>query len=106
MSFRQLIIIPLFLAVSCSQDSKEEPEPKPAPKQTEGAPEAIEPEAPKAEDPGLTFAVPKSTDELMTDEKKKTVIGPITPPSTTVEDDNAINVDPQKLHEVPLPDEG
>lgn len=106
MSFRQLIIIPLFLFASCSQKPEENPESKPAPKLAEKAPEVIEPEIPKTGDPGLTFAVPKSTDELMTDEKKKTVIGPIAPPSTPVDDDNAINVDPPKLPEVPLPDEG
>lgn len=106
MSLRKLIIIPFFLAVSCSQKTDEDPESKPAPKQTEKSTEDVQPELPKSPDPGLSFAVPKSTDELMTDEKSKTVVGPVTPPSTPVEDDNTINVDPPKLPEVPLPDEG
>jgi|GEM_PF-635378 len=106
-SFRHLIIIPTLFILSCSQKPEEEPEPKPAPKQEEKAPEVVEPELPQPTDSGLTFAVPDSTNELMTDEKKKTVVGPIEPPSAPAEEDNAINVDPPKLPdpEATLPDE-
>ncbi|MEJ6643141.1 MAG: hypothetical protein QNL33_07760 [Akkermansiaceae bacterium] len=105
--FRHLIIVPTAFLISCTQELKEGPEPKPAPNQEEKVPEVVEPELPKPVDPGLTFAVPKSTDELMTDEKRKTVVGPVAPATLPpVEDDNAINVDPPKLPDAVLPDEG
>ncbi|YCM45094.1 hypothetical protein V2O64_03550 [Verrucomicrobiaceae bacterium 227] len=105
-SFRHLIIIPTLFLVSCTQKPEEEPEPAPAPQQEEVVPEVVEPEPPKPLDPGLTFAVPDSTNQLMNDDEKKTVLGPVAPLTAPVEEDNAINVDPPKPPEAVLPDEG
>jgi len=105
-SFRHLLLIPTLFVVACSQKPEEDPDPKPAPRQEEKAPEVVEPELPKPVDPGLTFVVPVSTNELMTDEKRKTVVGPVAPPPAQAEEDNAIDVDPPKLPEATLPDEG
>ena len=108
MRIRPLFLLPALILSSCSQKVEEVKEPEPAPKKEETPPEPEEPApAPPPVDPGLTFAVADSTNELMTDEKKKTVVGPVAPPKVDTDnsEDGVISVDPPKVPEAKLPDE-
>lgn len=53
----------------------------------------------------MKFAVPESTGNLMTEENKKTIVGPAPKPTEVSEGDSVINVDPPKLPEARLPGE-
>jgi hypothetical protein len=103
-----LILILPFAMASCSDlTPKEQEETAPPPKteeteeSTEVPPQEIIPE------PEVNFIDPDTTNELLTDEKKKTVNGPVIPETTepNAGDDSTIDVDPPKPPEVISPDQ-
>lgn len=103
----RLFLFPTLLLASCALDSaKDESDPSPAPRPGPTV-AALEPEEmgpPKPADPGLDFAVPDSTGKLMSDDKKKTVTGPIVPPKPDTaleEEESVINVAPPLPPSVP-----
>ena len=100
-----LFLLPCLSFVSCSGSLDEEPAEKEKPK-TENTETGEEPPPlPPPVDDGLKFAVPESTGKLMSEENKKTIVGPAPKPGEATEGDSVINVDPPKLPEPKLPDE-
>ena len=105
--FILLCSLPFFLA-SCSdltpkkQEEPAAPSPKIEPVQVPPAPEVVN-------GPGnpLGYLDPDTTNELMTEEKKKTVTtaNAQAPPPVKTEGDSAIDVDPPALPMLDLPEE-
>jgi len=101
MKFIPLLIIPLLFLGACS--STEEPEEKEEPEVIPTAPVDPPPPLPDVPPDGIDFVSPNTTDELLSEEKKKTVTGPALAPKP-IEGDTVINV-PPPLPTPSLPDE-
>lgn len=105
MRIRHLFLLPSLLITSCSDSLTDEPEEKAQPKIEETAPEEELPTLPPPVDESMKFAVPESTGKLMTEENRKTIVGPVPTSTPATEGDSVINVDPPELPEAKLPDE-
>lgn len=105
MRFRLLFLLPALLFASCSGSLDEEPEEEEKPKNEEAGTGEEPPPLPPPVDESMKFAVPESTGNLMTEENKKTIVGPAPKPTEVSEGDSVINVDPPKLPEAKLPGE-
>ena len=106
-----LIAVPLLL-VSCSDLTPKDQDDPPAqknkkvkpPKEPGMADEPRPTSEPTIE--GFILKDPDTTNELLTEDKKKTVSAPTnTPPSPASEPDNGIAIEPPKLPDVKIPEE-
>jgi len=105
-----LLILPLAIAACSDLTPKEQEEAAPPPKTKEADKPEEAGELPPQEiipDREVEFIDPVTTDELLTDEKKKTVTGPVVPETSEPDagEDSTIDVDPPKPPEVISPDQ-
>ena len=96
---------------SCSDlTPKDQEDPAPPPNsKTDDQPEESTEVLPQEmiPEPAVNFIDPDTTNELLSDEKKKTVTGPVVPETTGPDagEDSTIDVDPPKPPEVISPDQ-